>query len=340
MHLSHELKEINLITKLFLISGNQIGTVVSSILTGLLLKYYEGQWPVVFYFFGGLGVIWYLAFCFTCYNDPASHPYISQEEKEYLQETIGCLKRKENLPPTPWISLALSVPLWALIIGQIGHDWALFMIQTDLPKYMSSVLHFSVAQNGFLSALPFMVMWITANFAGWLSDYLLKHKCASLNVVRKSFTTVASIGPAIGVLAASYAGCDRNLVAGLFAGGMAFMGFFYSSLKINALDLSPNYAGTLMALVNGIGAIAGILTPMLVGFLAPGSTLLEWRLVFWICGAVVLITNVIYIIFGSVKTQPWNDLRTVDDDEVVQWKQTRDEVKPNDRTIEIHPRKE
>lgn len=69
-------------------------------------------------------------------------------------------------------------------------------------------------------------------------------------------------------MAASYAGCDRTLVVTLFTVGMAFMGFFYPSLKVNSLDLSPNYAGTLMAIVNGIGAISGIITPILVGFIA------------------------------------------------------------------------
>lgn len=42
--------------------------------------------------------------------------------------------------------MLFSIPLWALIIGQIGHDWGLFMIQSDLPKYMKSVLKFSVLE--------------------------------------------------------------------------------------------------------------------------------------------------------------------------------------------------
>jgi ACS family sodium-dependent inorganic phosphate cotransporter len=45
------------------------------------------------------------------------------------------------------------------------------------------------------------------------------------------------------------------------------MGTFYPGMKVNALDLSPNYAGTLMAIVNGIGSITGIITPYLVGVL-------------------------------------------------------------------------
>lgn len=81
------------------------------------------------------------------------------------------------------------------------------------------------------------------------------------------------MGPSLGVLAASYAGCDKVLVATLFAVGMAFMGFFYPSLKVNALDLSPNYAGTLMAIVNGIGAISGIITPTLIGYITTNVTI-------------------------------------------------------------------
>lgn len=53
----------------------------------------------------------------------------------------------------------------------------------------------------------------------------------------------------------------------MFTIAMGLMGSFYCGMKVNALDLSPNYAGTLMALVNGIGATSGIITPYLVGAL-------------------------------------------------------------------------
>lgn len=45
---------------------------------------------------------------------------------------------------------------------------------------------------------------------------------------------------------------------------MGFMGTFYPGMKVNPLDLSPNYAGTLMAITNGIGALTGILSPYIV----------------------------------------------------------------------------
>lgn len=50
---------------------------------------------------------------------------------------------------------------------------------------------------------------------------------------------------------------------------MGFLGNFYPGLKVNALDLSPNYAGSLMALTNGIGGLTGVAVPPFVGFMAP-----------------------------------------------------------------------
>lgn len=73
----------------------------------------------------------------------------------------------------------------------------------------------------------------------------------------------------LGTLAASYAGCDKVKVVTLFTIGMATMGFFYSSMKVNVMDLTPNYAGPAMAMVNGVGAVAGVVSPSLIGYLIP-----------------------------------------------------------------------
>uniref|UniRef100_A0A146L277 Putative inorganic phosphate cotransporter n=1 Tax=Lygus hesperus TaxID=30085 RepID=A0A146L277_LYGHE len=297
-------------------AGAQIGNMISMAMSGFLISY--GGWTSVFYTFGFLGLAWAVLWKYLVYSTPSQNPIISDAEKQYILQTAGRSK-EEDLPPTPWRSILTSVPLWGLIIAQIGHDWGLFTIQTDLPKYMKSVMKFSIVQNGILTSLPFLVMWFTAIGAGILGDFLLKKKVWSVTVGRKVFTTIASVGPALGVILASYAGCDRVAAATLFTVGMAFMGFFYPSLKVNALDLSPNYAGTLMALVNGIGAISGIITPTLIGYLTPNQTMMEWRKVFWTSFVVILATNVVYVIIGSGEVQPWNEPLVKDKDETLTW---------------------
>lgn len=108
-------------------------------------------------------------------------------------------------------------------------------------------------------------------------------------------------------MAASYAGCNRALVIVLFTLAMGTMGGFYPGMKLSPLDMSPNYAGTLMAVTNGIGALTGILGPYLVGVLTPNTTLYEWRVVFWIAFGVFNVTNIIYVLWASGEVQPFNE---------------------------------
>lgn len=60
-----------------------------------------------------------------CYSDPGSHPFISKEEREFLQVEIGQLKRNDDLPPTPWFKILTSVPMIALVFAQVRivHSW-------------------------------------------------------------------------------------------------------------------------------------------------------------------------------------------------------------------------
>lgn len=46
------------------------------------------------------------------------------------------------------------------------------------------------SQNGVMSSLPFLLMWLTAIMAGWLSDYLVARNVFSVTVIRKVFTTI------------------------------------------------------------------------------------------------------------------------------------------------------
>ncbi|XP_026677603.1 putative inorganic phosphate cotransporter isoform X3 [Diaphorina citri] len=276
--------------------------------SGLLIRYLGG-WTSVFYVFGAVGLAWFALWMTFASSDPSKSTHLSDYERRYLLETMGHLKQKtkQNLPPTPWGKIATSAPVIGLIIAQIGHDFGLFTIVTDLPKYMKDVLHFSITSNGILSALPLLLMWLMGILSGWIVDFLISKKNWSVTFVRKLFLTIASVGPGLGILAASYSGCNRLAVTVSFTLGMGTMGAFLPSLKVNALDLSPNYAGTLMALVGGIGALSGTVSPYLVGVLTPNGTLLEWRVVFWTAFFVMLITNIIYCFMGSGEIQEWNE---------------------------------
>ena len=217
-------------------------------------------------------------------------------------------------PPVPWRHILRSKPLWAVVIALVGFNWAILSIITDLPKYMSGVLKFSVENNGYLTSLVYLCMWIGGNTSSWVADYLISKRNVSMTLIRKVGSVTALSVSATFVVAASYAGCDRVLVISMFTISLTLMGTAYPSVMVNPLDLSPNYAGTLMALTNGVSALTGIAGPYVIGVLTTNQTLDEWRIVFWILFAVAIVSNVIFLMWGSGDVEYWNDPQFVQEE--------------------------
>ncbi|KAH8328115.1 hypothetical protein KR067_004136 [Drosophila pandora] len=282
--------------------GCQMGSIAGNLFSGLILDRYD--WPWVFYIFGAVAVLWFLLFTLLCFSYPHSHPFIKPKEREFLMNEIPQPKEK---PPVPWKAILTNVPMWSLIICQIGHDWGFFVMVTDLPKYMANVMRFSIKSNGFYSSLPYVVMWIVALSSGFAADAIIKNGCMSTTNIRKILTGIAAFGPGIFIVAASYAGCNRPLVVGLFTIAMGTMGSYYAGMKLTPLDMSPNYAGTLMAMTNGIAAICGFVAPYVVGVMTPNANMTEWRVVFWLSCGILFATVIVYLIWASGEIQPFDD---------------------------------
>ncbi|KAH8384274.1 hypothetical protein KR200_008007 [Drosophila serrata] len=284
------------------LGGGQVGSILGNYVSGLLLA--EFDWPWVFYFFGLLAIVWFILFTILCYSSPSTHPCIKPKEKDFLLEQIPL---KKNLPRTPWKAIFTNVPMWALISAQIGHDWGFYIMVSCLPKYMADVMRFSIKKNGLYSSLPYVMMWVVSLLSGIVADCMINRKCMSITNTRKVMTGIAAFGPAVLMVGASYAGCNRLLVVILFTLCMGVMGTYYAGMKLTPLDMSPNYAGVLMAITNGIGSLTGVITPYLVGVMTPNTTMLEWRLVFWVAFVVLVVTAIVYCIWASGDIQRFND---------------------------------
>lgn len=245
-----------------------MGTIVSAFLSGYIISYFQ-NWRAVFYVFGVTGVLWFVFFQILCYKDPISHPYISEKEKEYLSENIGQLQRNTNLPPTPWKLMLTNAAVLALIAAQIGHDFGFYIMVTDLPKYFNDVMKFNIKSNSLYTAIPYIFMWVISVSTGILADWMIHKRWMGITATRKFYTVFASLIPSVCIVLASYSGCDHLIVIIFFTAAMGAMGTFYPGMKVNGLDLTPNYAGTLMGTTNGIGAVTGIIGPWMVGYLTP-----------------------------------------------------------------------
>ena len=102
-------------------------------------------------------------------------------------------------------------------------------------------------------------------------------------------------------------GCEPTMAVVWLVVSVGFNGASYSGYQGNHMELSPNYAGTLMGITNMIGNFAGFITPYVAGVLVNNNqTLAAWRNVFLISSSVYILCLLIFVLFGSTKVQKWN----------------------------------
>ncbi|KFM80289.1 putative inorganic phosphate cotransporter, partial [Stegodyphus mimosarum] len=289
----------------FIHTGAQMGNVFSMPISGWLSSSdLLGGWPSVFYVFGTLGCLWFLLWSILVYETPKSHPGISSRELQHIQKNKDDKPQKK--PKVPWLTLFTSLPMWSVIIAHIGHNFGFLILLTELPTYLSSILHFNIKSNGLLSALPYIVEAISAWIFSFCADRLRHSGKLSITTIRKVFNSIGLFGPAACLLGVTVSGCNPELIIGLFTLAMALNGGVYSGFNVTHVDMNPDLAGTTFGITNAISNLSGIIGPTVVGyFTASGATRANWSSVFYITAGVYTVCGAFFAMFASAELQPW-----------------------------------
>ncbi|PZC74361.1 hypothetical protein B5X24_HaOG207924 [Helicoverpa armigera] len=292
----------------FVYAGAQLGTIIELMTSGALSASRFG-WPSVFYVAGITCIVWSIVWLIVGDSTPASSRWISKKERKYIEMNSGSNELGHGKMPTPWLSILTSLPFWAILLAHSGQNLGFWTLLTELPSYMNHVLNVDIKQNGQLSALPYIAMWLLSFFFSWLADFLVNRNIIRLVTSRRIFNTIAQWGPAVALLGLSYLPAGNlSLAVIILTVTVGLNGAHYVGFMLSHIDLSPNHASTMMGFTNGIGAIFSILAPLTVSFVVEDETSADdWRKVFFISVAFYFLANLFYLLFISADVQEWND---------------------------------
>lgn len=111
-------------------------------------------------------------------------------------------------------------------------------------------------------------------FAGYLSDWVRIKGYLTTGQARRYFNSFAFIGQMLCMLfAAIFLGKVSSVT--FITIGVALASFAYSSFSVNYIDIAPQFAGILMGICNSFGVIAGIISPILTGYIVTDRVILE-----------------------------------------------------------------
>ncbi|XP_014663123.1 PREDICTED: sialin-like [Priapulus caudatus] len=298
------------------VAGTHIGNVITLPLGGILCAYVS--WDSIFYILGGVGCISCLLWFITVYDSPQEHPRISETERAFIQQSLaGQVHKREKMHTTiPWFDILTSPLVWLMVYTSATYTWGLYTLMTNLPTFMYEVLKYDMAANGFLSALPYVSVFVAQYIAGTLADVMITHEYLSRTWVRKTWTAIALLGSSSFLVAASHVSCERAWLAVLLVTvGNVSSGFCYGGIGVAHADVAPRFSAILVGIFNTAGSASGIVAPYIIGVLTPNHSAAEWQTVFYVNFAIQVSGAILFGAFFSSDLLPWAAVKSDDDDD-------------------------
>ncbi|KAM7292856.1 sialin [Ixodes scapularis] len=260
---------------------------------------------------GTLGVIWFLAWTAFVYEWPEVHPRVSRKELHYIQRFRGSSCNTKEPRLVPWRRLLSSRSVWALGVTMFCGNWGFYLLLIDLPNYLRGILHFPISSNGYQNAMVHIASATSMVACAPVADLLRKHKVFKVTTIRKLFQTIGLLGPAFCLGMVPFVGCSHLLAMSFLVMGMTLYGFTVGGQTPVALDIAPDFAGTVMGIVNCMGNLSGMLAPLVTGFfIEHDESLVQWKKLFLLSSAIYTFGALSFLMFGSAKLEDWGALPT------------------------------
>jgi ACS family glucarate transporter-like MFS transporter len=230
-------------------------------------------WPHVYIVMGVIGMllaaIWLLVI-----HAPTQHPLVNKGELDYIRaggalvdidgrkletapaaiSSLGCLKQ-----------LLTSRMMLGVYAGKYCITTLVYFFLTWFPIYLVKQLNMPIMKAGFVAALPAICGFLGGILGGLLSDLLLR-RGHSVTLARKT-PIVIGLLLASSVIGCAFAGRDQTIVVAIIA--LAYFGKGFGSLGWAVVsDTSPKEAAALSGgLFNTFANLAGITTPIIIGYI-------------------------------------------------------------------------
>jgi MFS transporter, ACS family, glucarate transporter len=258
-------------------------------------------WPWVFVVMGGVGLLFGLFWNRLVY-EPADHPLANAAEVEHIRSGGGLVDLDRSpAPKTTRPGLVFELlqhrMLVGLFLGQYCINVLTWFFLTWFPIYLVRERKMTILQVGFVAVLPALCGFIGGILGGWISDRLLR-RGFRLSLARK-LPIVAGLLLSTAIVGCNYVSAQWAVIALM---SLAFFGKGVGALGWAVMaDVAPKEAtGLAGGLFNTFGNLAGIITPIVIGYILQSSGSFAGALVYVGAHALIAVFSFVVIV-GDIK---------------------------------------
>jgi MFS transporter, ACS family, D-galactonate transporter len=257
----------------------------------------EFGWRALFVLVGVAGVLFAFVWL-ALYRDPQASA-ANRAELDYIAAGGG-LGDKAGATPFEWRNIAFLLRQRQVLgasIGQFASNSTLVFFLTWFPTYLATERQMAYIKVGFFAVLPFLGATIGVVVGGVLSDFLLR-KTGSANLARK-LPIVSGLVLASAIVIANFVDSDVLVITvmsvAFFGQGMCNLGWTLIT------DVAPKQlVGLTGGVFNLCANVAGIVTPLVIGFVVAATGSFAWALAFIACVALLGVFSYVFLL-GDVR---------------------------------------
>jgi len=235
-------------------------------------------WRALFLLVGSLGVVFGFIWA-AFYRDPRNSRRANQGELDHIAAGGG-LGDAAAPAKFEWRNIGFLLRQRQVLgasIGQFTSNCTLVFFLTWFPSYLATERHMGWIKVGFAAVLPFVAATVGVVTGGILSDFLLR-KTGSANIGRK-LPVISGLLLASSIVIANFLTSDTLVIVvmsvAFFGQGMCNLGWTLIT------DVAPKrLIGLTTGLFNLCTNLAGIVTPLMVGYVVKVTGSFAWALAF------------------------------------------------------------
>jgi sugar phosphate permease len=249
-------------------------------------------WRPAFFVLGLTGFLWGAVWYWYYRDRPEDHGSVNAAELaiihakpvEEIEAAQGRAAPPAVVEKVPWSKLLRSPNMWTICLMYFCYVYTFWIFLTWIPTYLVESRGFGLLAGGIFAGMPLLAGAVTNTLGGWLSDRMIPVR--GLRFARRApaiFGFVVGVGFMVpGVLTTNpyiAVACLTMAAAGLeFTTGVSWA---------VAMDVGPEYAGTVSAMMNTFGNLGGALSPLIFGMLVQWTG--RWELPFLVASALCLV---------------------------------------------------
>jgi MFS family permease len=215
-------------------------------------------WRLSFWVCAIITLAWLAFWWWYFVEDPRDHPQITEAEVADLVPPSKTVRHAR----TPWWPLIKRI--FPVTLVDFTYGWMLWVFLSWIPLYFMTRFHLNINSSAMRTATTLIAGVFGDTLGGLASDWILE-KTGNKLIARNAFIAFCLL-VAAGCLTATMFTNNINLVTLLL-----FATFFFSEAVCGPIwavpmDITPEYAGIGSGIMNSGFAIAGVVSPIVFGW--------------------------------------------------------------------------